>query len=254
MKKVVDRPILVQTTTTFPRNFAQHGFSVLHSNYNFIQSSDTKFEIFNTISDKSELTDLSRHKNENTSESQIYLDYVLALENKSMASTPESDESIRSFEHLTKLNLDYWTSPNSKEAILQKSVDEHNPLVYYVLQKASRQKLSKAVDDQFLKMRTELLQRNSCVSLNIRYKISKDDLKQCTDDLFLQYLLYTHANDLDLSQEKNKLLYSVMKTTYKNSLNRQSMNLAYNNAWGLYNGSNNLLHPLIFIDTTFFDN
>lgn len=253
MKKVVDRPILVQTTTTFPQNFAQHRFSILHSNYNFIQSTNTKFEIFNTISDKSELTDLSRHKNENISESQIYLDYVLALENKSMAATPESEESLRSFENLAQLNLDYWTLPNSKEAVLQQSADEHNPLSYYVLQKASRQKLSKAADGQFLKIRTEILQRNSCVTLNIRYKITKDDLKQCTDDLFLQYLLYTHANDLDLSQEKNKLLYSVMKTTYKNNLNRLSMNLAFNNAWGLYNGTTNLLHPLIFIDNTFFD-
>ncbi len=254
MKKIVDRPILVQSTKTFPLSFTQHRFSVLHSNYNFIQTNESNFEIFNTISDKSELTDLSQHKNENTSDSKIYLDYVLALENKSMAMNSQSNESLLAFDSLTKLNLDYWTLVSSKEAILQQSVDEQNPLVYYVLQKSNRQKISRKSDDQLLKLRTEILQNNSCVALNVRYKITKDDLKICTDDLFLQYLLFTHANDLDLSQEKNKLLYSVMKSAYKSNINRLSMNLAYNNAWGLYNGSTNLLHPLIFIDSTFFDN
>lgn len=254
MKKVIDRPVLIESASTFPQNFVQHRFSILHRNYNFIQNIESKFEIFNTLSDKSELTDLSRHKNENTSESQIYLDYVLALENKSMAVSLESGELLQAYQLLTQLNLEYWTLPNSKETLLEHTADEHNPLVYYVLQKASRQKISKSLADQFVKIKNELLQSNSCVNLNIRYKITKDDLKQCTDELFLQYLLYTHANDLDLSLEKNKLLYSVMKTAYKNNLNRLSINLAYNNAWGLYNGSDILLHPLIFIDMTFFDN
>ena len=254
MKKVLDRPILIQTTSTYPSYLPQHRFSILHGSYNFVQSSAEQFEIFNTISDKSELTDLSRHKNENIQDSQKYLNYVVNLENKSIVPSRGSEEMLQSFNILTQLNLDFWTLPHSKEVTLEKSVDDNNPLVYYVLQKASHQKFAKEIDDPFFKIRNDILIDNGCVKLNTKTKLTKEDLKQCTDDLFLQYLLYTHANDLELSQEKNKLLYSVMKTAYKNNINRLSMNLAFSNAWGLYGRSSTLLHPLIFVDPTFFEN
>lgn len=255
MKKNLDRPILVQTTATFPIKPNQHQFSILHSNYNFIQAPNHSFQMFNTISDKSELTDLSQHKNEDMEDSQKYLDYVLALENSQPAlHSEEMEKSLETFQRLTQLNLDYWTVPNSKDSILQQSIDKANPLFYFSLQKNSRQKLSKSSETQVLNIKNDLLQKNACVDLNIRYKINKDDLKQCTDELFLQYLLYTHANDLGLNLEKNKLLYSVMKANYKSQLGRLSVNLAYGNSWGLYQESESLVHPLVFIDPTFFEN
>jgi hypothetical protein len=45
-----------------------------------------------------------------------------------------------------------------------------------------------------------------------------------------------------------------MKQNYKYQISRLSVNLAYGNAWGLHQESAAILHPLVFIDPTFFEN
>lgn len=259
IKKNFDRPIIIQATDTMNKESTQHRFSILSDNFNFIQNERNRFEIFNTISDKSELINLASRKTPDFLIPQKYIDYLNGYNiYKNGEDFPKSyiDEHDY-FEAISKLNLDYWTKINIREYILLRAVNENSPLAFYYLmslQKNPKQKIPAVINVKLQTIKYNLLNQNPCIDLISKKTLSKDDLKSCSDDLFLQYLLFTRANDLGLNQEKNKLLYSVMKSNYKNTINRISVNLAHNNAWGLYNPTARLLHPLIFIDPTFFDN
>lgn len=257
-KALFERPILVQTTDNFIRFFPQHRFSVLDINYNFIQNEKNHFEIFNTLSDKAELIDLSNSTNE-IRLPQRYIDYLNNF--NTVKNGEDVDETYieqqRSYEELTKQNYDFWTRTNARETIFQNSISEYNPLFInylYYIHKINKQKPSNEIEAKIVKIKSTVLAYNPCIDLIHKINLSKEDLKSCSDDLFLQYLLYIHAPELNVSEEKNRLLYSVMKSFYKNSVNRISVNLAHHNAWGLYKPGISLLHPLVFLDPNFFDN
>ncbi len=255
IKKLFNRPVLVQTTDTFTRSYPQHRFSILDQNYNFIQNTKNRFEIFNTLSDKSELIDLS-------AEIRIPQKYIDFLNNFNTFKNGEDLSSIyldtqREYTQLSKQNYEFWTRINLRESVLQEAISEYNPLLLnylYHIEKVTKQRPTKEIESKLAKIRADILEQNSCLDLIGKMNISKDDLKICPDDLFLQYVLYNRSRELNVSDEKNRLLYSVMKNSYKNSVNRISINLAHHNAWGLYKPTTKLIHPLVFLDPTFFDN
>lgn len=253
-RKAFDRAILVQNTDTTPTPTKSHTFSILQDNTNFIQNTDGGFSSYNTISDKTELINLTNHKENNLSEIQKYVDDLTQLGLMTLTSDKYSSLDKANLAELAKINLDYWVHSDTVDEVMNKSNYEQNPLIYFYIQKYLKQKNIKLMNLKIQKIKTNLTQNNSCLDLTLKSKISKDDLKNCTDDLFLQYLLYAKAADLGLNTEKNKLLYSLMKQNYKNRIYRLSVNLANSNAWGLYQPTLNIIHPLVFIDPTFFEN
>jgi hypothetical protein len=253
-RKIFDRPLLVQNTDTLPAPKIQHNFSILHNNYNYIQDITGTFSVYNTISDKSEIINLADTKQPIPVEIATYVERLNQSGLVSLQSDKSTLEARDTLGHLAKINSEYWIHPSSSNEMIKQSISELNPLSVLYIQKYLKQKNIKTSDPVIQKIKNDLTQNNSCLEINLKSKISKDDLKKCADDLFLQYLLYAKGSDLGINIEKNKLLYTLMKQNYRYNIHRLSMNLAHNNAWGLYNPLANIIHPLVFIDPTFFEN
>ena len=225
-QKNYDRVSVVQSTA----HDMSHSYSILYDNYNYIQNKDQSalqhllpnVRIYNTLTDKSEITNL------------LNKDFILPS---------EISNTIRILD--TVKNSQYISAKVSNFDLTQ------NPLYIYEIQKQIR---AKKFDNKILKLKNDITSNNICAALTAQSKITKEDLKNCNDDLFLQYILYIRSTDLGLNSDKNKLLYSLMKIRYKDYLHRLSVNLSHNNIWGLSQPNQVLVHPLVFIDPTFFEN
>lgn len=241
------RAILIQSSSSFDSKYTQHGFSILNDNYNLIMNAqDNSIQIFNQLTDKGELTDINNYSSYKDVEEQNskYINYLKYINN---VRTITDDE----VETLSQINYKYWLENNFSIDSIH-LLNKYNPLTYFFLQKNLNNKTDKNIQNHISDLKNDILLDKSCSDLIFK-NLSKDDLKLCNNDLFLQYILYNQAENFNLSKEENKLLYSSMKSYYKENMSRQSLNLAFDNAWGLYQGER-VIHPLIFLDKTFFEN
>lgn len=224
------RYLLVETANTWVKNPLQLNFAIITPTLLIIDRKE-KTQIFNLATDRFEVVDLYKKNNEQ--------DLPHPRRVFATSITPQSDTGTVIAQNYLKNTL-----PASEFFALK--ISEKHPLYLYWLNQQLKNKQIDKLDLTKLDMAY-----SGCLNLISKPPITISQLKSCHDSLFVDYLKYKNAAQLDLHSEKAKLTYELSRKKYFEELKIAVWNLALENIWGLYDSNKIWYHPLIFIDSNF---
>lgn len=254
--KIPERTLVVEAANPWLKDIVEERYALIYRNYLYIEHE--KDRIYNTLADGLETIDLSQSNPE-----------VAEIFQKKISLIRAANNNAKWFQRfpldLSKLNYDYWSSPTLRANAIKKKPSENNPLTIFLIQSWLKNKNDESQLKQWAHNKknryAQFAQKNInsespidiCYILLNKKNLSRDDLKSCSDELFLQYIRYKKATTLDLNADKNRTQYLLLRKNYLEDVRRHSMNLALENIWGLYDPTKNWIHPLVFLDEDFFN-
>lgn len=236
------REILIESPSTWFNDVNK--WAIIKNEYLFIQKNllNFEFEYFNTLTDRNETLPLKPSE-----------DQKKIFENlKSHLLSSDKLDQLNNYHLLNRLNYLYWSKKSNQNDLLLSYTETNNPLTFFTIKSMNKiENKNNEKKIQQLRSNLDTLKfKNTCAELLTQKPLTHDHLKQCQDDLFIAYINYKRASDLDLNSEKSKLNYDRLRDYYKNQITRESLNLALSNIWGLYQNKN-IINSVILYDTNF---
>ncbi len=252
--KANNRPLIIEATHYYGESEKKNRYSIIYNNYNYLQNFDRETEIYNLINDKVEMQNLNTfNSKEVLSKDDSKILDLLNLFNYNLGEKKTNEELEDVNISLFYANKKYWESLKDNNPILS----VFNPLTIQFLQNNLKMKFEPKKNMQFTNWFQLILKskkdNNKCYQIWQAKIINQNLLKLCDDEFYKQFISYDRSEDLSLNKEKEKLSYKIAKKNYLNYIKILSYNLAYYNAWGLFNASSDLIHPLVVLDSNFFN-
>lgn len=249
------KAILVESTIPFISSLRANSISVITNQVNTLIS-ENHIEAYNLLSDLFEQTDISNSKN--------YLSNISEAINQSQLLNPmhtnkdanKKDQSERANNLIINfykqvslaqqfIKAELKKAPFFNEQNIKKiSLSHENPLFMPYVIWLNKKNLLKsnlpieALNEPF----------KNCLDLLPKKIRALSQLEQCQNELFLTYLKYKNAKNLNLSEENQKLIYEIKRKNFIEDNKISIWNLALENIWGLFSQQKNWYSPLIIYD------
>lgn len=226
----ISRDLLVETANTWIKSSLQLNFAVITPTLLIIDRKK-ETEVFNLATDRFEVVNLYKKSDEQdlTKPRRIFATGIAPIK-----------------DHGTLISKNYLKSTLPAADFFSEKIPENHPLFLYWLNQQIKNKQIEKLD---LTKFDEAY--SGCLNLIRTPPLTISQLKTCHDNLFVDYLKYKYAAQLDLHVEKAKLVYELNRKKYFEEIKIGIWNLALENIWGLHDPNKIWYHPLILIDPSF---
>lgn len=233
--------LLIESFETQIQNKANRSvkFAVVQGNENYIHSQPP--QLYNTLLDPFETHNLFDSKNEK------HLRYFQIIANFGIESPLWEDHKLL---YRYQSNLEFHLNKIQRKELLYRISDPKNPLIVYKIEQALKDQNTYEIEILRKKRNTQDLENNGCLLFN---KFDPILLKDCKRPLYVAYFKYKHAKELNLDPKKTEAEYLNTKSEYMRKIHLYTLNLAFENIWGLeIYQEPYFIEELFFQDSNFF--